>query len=227
MKPDTYDDYLEIDLVEVFYAILSHWALILITTVGLATAAYCYGRFMVTPVYSSSSALYVLSKSTSITSMADIQVGTNLTSDYMEVVKTRPVVEKVMKSLGVVDTYSRFVRKISVSNPSNTRFLRITVQDPDAAFAKSVVDELADVSAAFISEKMDQEPPTIIQYGYSDGRPVTRSARYYAALGGLAGAVASVAIIVLMYLLNDKIMTPEDLEKRTGLNVLASLPFDD
>lgn len=221
------NDEIEIDLQELFSVVVAHWLPILAAIIVLGAAGFCFGRFFVTPQYSSSATLFVLSKSTSITSMADIQVGTNLTSDYMEVVKTRPVVEKVMESLGVVDTYSRFVRKISVSNPSNTRFLRITVQDPDAAFAKSVVDELADVSAAFISEKMDQEPPTIIQYGYSDGRPVTRSARYYAALGGLAGAVASVAIIVLMYLLNDKIMTPEDLEKRTGLNVLASLPFDD
>ena len=33
-------------------------------------------------------------------------------------------------------------------------------------------------------------------------------------------------VIHLMYLLNDKIMTPEDLEKRTGLNTLATLPLD-
>ena len=159
--------------------------------------------------------------------MADIQVGTKLTSDYMQVVKARPVVEQVMESLGVANTYNNFVGKISVSNPSNTRFLRITVTDPDPAFAKTVADELADVSAAFISEKMDQEAPTIISYGYSDGHPVTHSARYYAAIGGLAGGAAMVVIVVLMYLLNDKIMTPEDLEKRTGLNVLATLPYDD
>lgn len=221
------NDEIEIDLQELFSVIIAHWLPILAAIVITAAVGFGYGHFMVTPQYSSTATLFVLSKSTSITSMADIQVGTNLKSDYMEVVKTRPVVEKVMETLGVASTYSSFVDKISVSNPSDTRFLKITVVDPDAAFAKTVVDELADVSAAFISEKMDQEPPTIIQYGYSDGRPVTHSARYYAALGGLAGGVVMVAIVVLMYLLNDKIMTPEDLEKRTGLNVLATLPFDD
>jgi len=221
------NDEIEIDLQELFSVVIGHWLPILAAVIVMAAAGFCYGHFFVTPQYSSNATLFVLSKSTSITSMADIQVGTNLTSDYMEVVKTRPVVEQVMETLGVADTYSHFVGKINVSNPSNTRFLRITVTDPDPAFAKTVVDELADVSAAFISEKMDQEPPTIIQYGYSDGRPVTHSARYYAALGGLAGAVIMVAIVVLMYLLNDKIMTPEDLEKRTGLNVLATLPLDE
>lgn len=221
------NDEIEIDLQELFSVILAHWLPILAAIIVAAGIGFSYGHFLVTPQYSSTATLFVLSKSTSITSMADIQVGTNLTSDYMEVVKARPVVENVMESLGVAQSYSSFVSKISVSNPSNTRFLRITVRDADAEFAKKVADKLADVSAAFISEKMDQEPPTIIQYGYSDGRPVNHSSRYYAALGALAGAVAMTAIVVLMYLLNDKIMTPEDLEKRTGMNVLASLPLDE
>ena len=221
------NDEIEIDLQELFSVVISHWLPILAAIIVMGAAGFAYGRFFVTPQYSSSATLFVLSKSTSITSMADIQVGTNLTSDYMQVVKARPVVEQVMESLGIANTYDNFVEKISVSNPSNTRFLRITVTDPDPAFAKTVADELADVSAAFISEKMDQEAPTIISYGYSDGQPVTHSARYYAAIGGLAGGAAMVVIVVLMYLLNDKIMTPEDLEKRTGLNVLATLPYDD
>ncbi len=221
------NDEIEIDLQELFSVIIAHWLPIMAAVIVAAMVGFAYGHFMVTPQYSSTATLFVLTKSTSITSMADIQVGTNLTSDYMEVVKARPVVENVMESLGVAQSYSSFVGKISVSNPSNTRFLKITVRDSDAEFAKKVVDKLADVASSFISEKMDQEPPTVIQYGYSDGRPVTHSARYYAALGALAGGVAMVAIVVLMYLLNDKIMTPEDLEKRTGLNVLASLPLDD
>ncbi len=221
------NDEIEIDLQELFSVVIAHWLPILAAIIVAGMVGFGYGHFMVTPQYSSTATLFVLTKSTSITSMADIQVGTNLTSDYMEVVKARPVVENVMESLGVAQSYSSFVSKISVSNPSNTRFLKITVRDSDAEFAKKVVDKLADVSSSFISEKMDQEPPTVIQYGYSDGNPVTHSARYYAALGALAGGVAMIAIVILMYLLNDKIMTPEDLEKRTGLNVLASLPLDD
>ena len=66
MKPENYDDIEEIDLVEVFYAVLARWSVILLATVVLATLGYCYGRFLVTPQYASTSALYVLSKSTSI-----------------------------------------------------------------------------------------------------------------------------------------------------------------
>jgi capsular polysaccharide biosynthesis protein len=226
MKTENYDDYEEIDLVELFYAILSRWAIILLSTVVLATVAYCYGRFMVTPVYSSTSALYVLSKSTSITSMADIQVGANLTNDYMVVVKGRPVLEQVIENLGLQMNYDTLKNKVSVKNEDNTRILTISVRDHDIKLAKLIADEIANVSSSFISEKMDQDPPTILQYGYTDTKRVNRSPKRYGMMGAMAGFVLSVGLAVLLYLLNDKIMTPEDLEKRTGLNTLATLPLE-
>lgn len=226
MKPDNYDDIEEIDLVELFYAIISRWTIILLTTVVLATLAYCFGRFMVTPIYSSNSALYVLSKSTSITSMADIQVGANLTNDYMVVIKGRPVLEQVIENLGLDINYDKLKNKVTVKNETNTRILTISVSDPDIKMAKVIADEIANVSSSFISEKMDQDPPTILQYGYTDTKRVNRSPNSYALIGALAGFIISVGIAILLYLLNDKIMTPEDLEKRTGLNTLAILPLE-
>ena len=226
MKPNNNDDYIEIDLVELFYAIISRWAVILLTTVGLATLAYCYGRFLVAPIYSSNSALYVLSKSTSITSMADIQVGANLTNDYMVVIKGRPVLEQVIENLGLDMNYDTLNSKVSVRNETNTRILTISVKDRDIKMAKVIADEIANVSSSFISEKMDQDPPTILQYGYTDTKRVNRSPNSYAVIGALLGFIISAGIVVLIYLLNDKIMTPEDLEKRTGLNTLATLPLE-
>lgn len=226
MKPENYNDVEEIDLVEVFYAILEKWAIILLATVILGTAGYAYGRFMVTPRYASTSALYVLSKSTSITSMADIQVGANLTNDYMVVVTGRPVLEQVIENLGLNESYDALRGSVKVMNETNTRILKITVTDPDIKRAKTIADEIANVSSAFISEKMDQDPPTIIQYGYTDTKAVSTSPNRYSLYGAMLGLLASVGYAVLMYLLNDKIMTPEDLEKHTGLNTLATLPWE-
>jgi capsular polysaccharide biosynthesis protein len=216
----------EIDLIELFYVILSRWAIILLTTVVLATLGYCYGRFLVTPQYASTSALYVLSKSTSITSMADIQVGANLTNDYMIVVTGRPVLEQVIENLGLEETYDELANKVTVKNETNTRILKITVSDSDIKRAKMIADDIAEVSSAFISEKMDQDPPTIIQYGYTDTRPVSTSPNRYALIAAMIGFVLSAGITILLYMLNDKIMTPEELEKKTGLNTLATLPYD-
>ncbi len=46
-----------------------------------------YTKFLVTPQYTASSMIYVLGESTSITSIADVQVGTELTGDFTTLAK--------------------------------------------------------------------------------------------------------------------------------------------
>jgi capsular polysaccharide biosynthesis protein len=105
--------------------------------------------------------------------------------------------------------------------------LEITVQDADPVLAKQIADEMAEVAAAFISEKMDQDPPSIIQYGYSDGAKVSPSIRKNTLLGVILGAILAMAVVVILYLLNDTVMTQEDVEKKLGLNLLSAIPLEE
>lgn len=139
------------------------------------------------PQYESTSQFYVLSKSMSITSLADIQTGTSLTNDYMVIVEGRPVLEQVIENLGLDETYSSLKKKVTLNNPSNSRILEITVRDANPSMAKKIADEIARVSVAFIQQKMDQDAPNIIQKGYSDGEPVSPNIMKNTAVGGILG----------------------------------------
>ena len=221
------DNEIEIDLKELFLELLAFWKLILLALVLGAVIAYSVSKFLRVPQYESTAELYVLSKSTSITSLADIQTGTSLTNDYMVVVEGRPVLEQVIANLGLDETYKSLEDKVTLENPSNSRILMITVRDENPLTAKAIADEIAKVGSNFISLKMDQDPPTIIQNGYADGEPVSPSVFKNTALGGIVGAFLAMAIVVLSYLFNDTIMTAEDVEKKLGLNVLGTLPLEE
>lgn len=221
------DNEIEIDLRDLFLEVLAFWRLILLALVLGAVIAYAISKFIMVPQYESTAELYVLSKSTSITSLADIQTGTSLTNDYMVVVEGRPVLDQVITNLGLDETYKSLEKKVSLENPSNSRILKITVRDTDPLVAKAIADEIAEVGANFISLKMDQDPPTIIQNGYADGDPVSPSTLKNTAVGGILGALLAMAIVVLSYLFNDTIMTAEDVEKKLGLNVLGTLPLEE
>jgi capsular polysaccharide biosynthesis protein len=182
---------------------------------------------MMVPEYESTSELYVLTKSTTITSLSDIQTSTSLTNDYIVVIKGRPVLEQVIENLGLNETYASLRGRVSVNNPSNSRLLDITVTDTDPVMAKKIADEIADVGSAFIAQKLVQDPPEIVQYGYSDGSPVSPNVKKNTILGGLLGAVLAIAIIAVSYLFNDSILGPEDIEKKLGMHVLGTLPLED
>ena len=222
-----HDDEMEIDLLELLSEVLSHWKMVVLIAVLFAAAFFGYSKYMIVPQYESSSELYVLSKSTSITSLADLQMGTNLTNDYVEVVLGRPVLEQVIKNQSLDYSAKALKQKVTLVNPDNSRILRITVTDPSAEEAKRIADEIAVVAAQFISEKMDQEPPTIIQQGYADGEPVSPNIKKNTVLGGMLGAVLVVMIICISTLMNDTIMTPADMEKKVGLIVLGSIPLEE
>ncbi|MDD6155527.1 MAG: Wzz/FepE/Etk N-terminal domain-containing protein [Lachnospiraceae bacterium] len=226
-NPYETDNEIEIDLKDLVFELLSHWKSIVLVTILAGAIGFFVSEFLMTPKYESTSELYVLSKSTSITSLADIQMGTSLTNDYMVVVKGRPVLEQVIANLGLEETYASLYNRVSLNNPTNSRILEITVTDTNPQRAKAIADEIAKVGSAFIAEKMDQDPPTIIQSGYADGLPVSPNVIKNAFLGAVVGAFLVVALILVTYIFNDTITTPEDIERKLGMNILGTLPLEE
>ena len=223
----TSNEEIEIDLKELLFVLMEHIRMILASTLIVAVIAFVYSKLLIVPMYASTAELYVLSKSTSITSITDLQVGTNLTRDYMEVISGRPVLDQVINNLGLDMDYKELYGRVSLENPSNSRIMKITVKDSNAENAKIMADEIAEVSAAYISQKMDQDPPTIIQQGYVEESPVSPSIGKNTAVGALLGFVLASVIVVVGYLLNDTIMSPDELEENIGIHVLGTLPLDE
>ncbi|MCR5801700.1 MAG: capsular biosynthesis protein [Lachnospiraceae bacterium] len=220
------DSVIEIDLVDLALDILTKWKFELLITILSAILLFVYVAYLRTPMYESTSKLYVLSKSTSFTSLADIQTGTSLTNDYLVVVTDRPVLDKVISNLQLRTSYEILSDYVSVSNPPNSRILEITVKNSNPMTAKQIADEIASVASAFISEKMDQDPPSLISSGYADEPPIGLGVVAMTAIGALIGLVFAMGIVTLQYIFNDKVYTPEDMEKKVGLNTLSCLPLE-
>ncbi len=217
----------EIDLVEVFHALIAKiWLIILLAALGLGIMIG-YTMLFVKPTYSSSSTIYILSKRDSITSLADFQIGTQLTQDYKVIITSRPVLEEVIQNLGLNTNYEALKSVISVNNPDNTRFLEISVKDSDAYLAKKIVDELTNVSVAKTAEVMDTERPNIMDYGQLPSTPIAPSMKKNGIIGALLGFVLACAIIIIQYMMNDSIKNGEDVEKYLGLNVLGMIPLEE
>ena len=135
------EETVEIDLLEILYLLGRRIWSILAAGVIVGLVAGLVTHYGIEEKYSSTSKLYILSTSTSITSLADIQVGTSLTKDYIELVQSRPVVEEVIQNLNLNRTYEEVLKQMTFSNPNDTRILVMTAEDPDPVLAKDIVDE--------------------------------------------------------------------------------------
>ncbi len=217
------DDEIEIDLREMFLA-LKKIVWILLTAIVFAGASGLITKFAMTPIYSSTAQLYVVSKG-GFSQLTDLTMGTQLTQDYMVIVKTRPVLEQVIADLKLDMDYKELENKITVENPSDTRIMQITITDKDAALAQSITQDLAEVTAKTVAEKMDVKSPTIIEKAYKADKPDSPSLKKNVLIGAVLGFILMAAAIVIQYLMNDTILKEEDIEKYLGINTLAQLPL--
>ena len=221
-KTTTNDD--TIDLMRLLFALKRRIWLILAVGLIFAFGAAAYTRFLVTPVYTSSSTMLVLTKETTLASVADLQLGTQLTKDYSVLIQSRPVLEETIENLGLDMSYQALRGSISITNPEDTRILSISVNHSDPETAKTIADELASVSSAYIGDKMEVTPPKIIEEGEVPTYKTSPSIRKNTVMGFLAGAVLVCAVVVVLELLNDSIYTEEDVEKYLGLSTFAVVP---
>lgn len=218
-------DEMEIDLLEILYVLKRKIFIILAAAVGAGALLGIYSVCFAKPIYESTARLYILTKTTSLTSLADIQMGTSLTQDYKELITSRTVVSQVIENLELSCTYENLVSRITVENPSNTRIVKITVQDHYAESAKRITDEFIDVSREKISNIMMTDEPSVIEYGNMPIAPVSPNVMKNIMIGALLGAFVSIAVIIVLYLMDDTVKTADDVEKYLGLNTLTSIPL--
>ena len=141
MENQKNNDEIEIDLLELLSVLLGRiW---LIISVGIFCGAGCFAisRFILTPVYESSTRIYILNKTESQTvTYSDVQLGTQLTKDYAELINSRYVLEEVIQKLSLDMEYKDLLRKVSVDTPADTRIVSITVEDTDPVQAMGIAN---------------------------------------------------------------------------------------
>lgn len=218
------DDEMEIDLLELFYALKQRILIILLVGILGGGAAYGVTEGLMTPLYTSTTSMLVLTKETTLASLADLQMGSQLTNDYEVLITSRPVLEEVIETLNLNMDYKELESQIAISNPSDTRILEISVTNPSAQMAQKIVNELAQVSADFIGDKMEVVPPKVIDEGIVPEHQTSPSLTKNVLIGIFLGLLLSGGIVCVRTIMDDTIKSEDDIDKYLGLPMLASVP---
>ena len=214
-----------IDLLEVGRLIWRNIWMVIIAIVLGAVLAFLVTKIFITPKYQATSTIYILSKTTSITSLADLQIGSQLAGDFEIIATTRELLEKVSANENLGMTYEELKKEIKVTNPNNTHMLRIAVTDPDPERAAKISNAVADELREEISEVMNTDRPSTVE------RAVVPTARYSPSykrnvvIGALVLAVLAIAFIIIRYLADDTIKDEDDVSKYLGIDTLAAFPL--
>lgn len=216
----------QIDLLEVANEIWQKiWAVIMCFVIG-AVLFGGYTKMMVTPQYTATSMIYILGRTTSISSVAELQLSSALTADFTIMAKSRAVINGVIKEMDLNMTYDQLKNSVNITNPSDSHILQIEVTNPDPKLAKDISNTMANAVAENIASVMATDKPSIAEKAVTPGAPSSPNLMKNIAMGGIVGAALAVGLIVLGYMMDDTIKTEEDVRKYLQINTLASVSLE-
>lgn len=214
----------ELDVLELFYYLLEHIKQLVAAVVVGALVMLLVSLFFLTPQYEATSKLYVMARNDSAVNLSDLQIGSYLTSDYQEVFKTWEVHEQVLQNLGLDYEYEELEDMLTITNPSDTRILYITVTSDDPVEATNMANEYANVARNYIYEMMGTEEPSLFSVALEPLEPVSPRKMLNTVLGGLVAGLIMAAILVVRFIRDDKIKTADDITNYIGIPTLAIVP---
>lgn len=223
------NDVIEVDVLELLHELLKKWWLILLGGIIGAIAMIVVTKGLMTPMYQSTTMLYILNKTTTVTTMADIQIGSALTLDFQTIATSKPVIDTVIQELkeeeGITLTRKEIRDTLNVTNIDNTRLLKIAVEHEDPELACLIANAMAEATSSQMALIMKSDPPTIAERAEVAANPVSPSLTKNMILGAFAAVILVCIVMAVIFIKNDHIKTEEDVEKYLGVPTVATIPY--
>ncbi|HEM3688421.1 TPA: YveK family protein [Streptococcus suis] len=215
---------IEIDVLSLLRTIWRKKFLILLTAILTTGLAFAYSAFLVTPQYDSTTRLYVVNQSSdngAVITTQDLQAGSFLVKDYKEIILSQDVLKNVTTTLGLTGGIKD---KITVTIPTDTRILSISVRDSDPNQAATIANTLRDEAAKKIIEVTKVSDVTTLEAALPAENPSTPQTKRNLVLGFIVGAFLATALVLVLEVLDDRVKRPQDIEEGLGMTLLGVVP---
>ncbi len=223
----------ELDIIELLYALKNKLKYIIITVVAFALIGLIYSKFLVTPMYKSSTT-FVLSKSKESTTQSetsneaitqsDITLNSKLVSTYSEIIKSKTIAKEVINSLGLEMTVSEFKSNVSVTSKDDTELIEITVSNSNPKLSADIANSLAEVFREKVNDVYKIDNLSVIDIAEPNEVPYNVGTVKNIALFAIIGLVLSCGVIFVVVYFDDTIKDERDIENIIGIPVIASIP---
>ena len=222
---ETKNEELEIDLLELFGHFMTKiWWIVGAFIIG-ALIAGLLTMFVITPKYTATAKMYMVnSSSQSVVDLTDLNIGQSLSGDYVELLKTRPIVEDVIQEQNLQYSYKTLVDMVNLSVINETRIIQINVTSTDPKEAMRIANSLADKGVSELPKLMETPAPHIAEYAIVPVNRSSPSLTKNTMIGALLALLIMLGIFTVQFLMDDTFKSAEDIEKEFGVMPLTVIP---
>lgn len=211
----------EIDIRELLNYYKSKLGLLIIIFTLVCLLGCSYSIFIQKPMYNSYTKV-ILSGETTIT-QSDIVLNQNLVDTYAEVVKSRRVLDQVIKKLDLDLTYEELSNEISVTAVSNTEIIQINVKDKDPVMAKNIANVTASYFTKEVLDLYKMNNVNILDEAILNKKPYNINIPKQLLIYILAGITIACGVVFIKYYFDRTIKSSEQVEQKIHLPILGSV----
>lgn len=215
----------EIDLLELFRAILKHIKLIIVLCILFGIGGFFGTKLLITPTYTASTSIYLtpqISESGSLdynSQMANSKLVTNV----VNLLTQNNIMSEVAKDVGLENAYN--VKKcISVKNESNTEIITITATTTDPKLSKDIANGTVNTFIKTMQKNLNVRNIEVVDKAKLSYVPSGPNVKKNTMMAVIVGFVLGCGYAVLKFLLDNRLRTKEEAEKYLGVPVFCEIP---
>ena len=215
----------EIDLLELFRAVLKYIKLIIVLCIVFGLGGFLGTKFLITPTYTASTSIYLtpqISESGSLdynSQMANSKLVTNV----VNLLTQNNVMSEVAKDVGMENAAS--VKKcISVTNETNTEIVTVTATTEDPKLSKDIANGTVNTFIKTMQKNLNVRNIEIVDKAKLSYVPSGPSIKKNTMLATMVGFVLGCGYAVLRFLFDNRLRTKEEAEKYLGIPVFCEIP---
>ena len=207
-----------VDLREYFGIVKKRFWIVALITIIAVVVSGVISFFMLNPVYEAKSTLIVNTEKNEETQMItgdQFNVTQKLAVTYGEIIKSRSVLD---------DKYGNLVKNVTVSPVKDTQIISISVQDTNKEKARDIANEIPKVFKKEAKRITKANDIQVIDKAILPQNPIKPNKMMNMAIAAVLGAMIGLFVVFLIEYLDNKLKTPQDIEKHLGLSVLGVVP---
>ena len=221
----------EINIKEFFGYLLKNIVVIALVSLSLAFVTLIYSKYIKVPMYETSSTL-VLTKSNNIDqnttiTQNDVILNQKLVLTYSELVKSKRVLNQVIKDLNLDYKVSDLAKLINVEAIENTEILKISVKNKDADLAKKIANKTSSVFSMEVKDIYKIDNISIIDKATTPKVVCNNTTLRDTFIALVLGFILTSGILFIIYYFDDTIKYSEDLEEEINIPIIGKVGSND
>lgn len=229
----------EINLQEIFYAVLNKIWLVILAAAVLGAAMYIYTAKFVTPMYRASVTMYV-NNSTKLMendnqidyiASSDLATSERLVTTYVTILESNTVLSQVSDavyaSTGERISAGSIRSAMSAGAINETEVFKVNITHADPEMAATIANAIAAAAPEALANIVEGSSTKVVDNATIPTAPISPSVMRNAVLGAAGGVFLALGFIVLTVMMDVRVRSEEDLARISQAPVLGVIPdFD-